>query len=50
MSDAFIHLPHLRDRLTPADQSDLRVTPEVLAFWDERAQELGRGPDWRLSD
>ena len=50
MSDAFTHLPHLRDRLTPAEQSDLRVTPEVLAVWDARARKLGRGPGWRLSD
>ncbi len=48
--DAFLHLPHLRDCLTPAEQSELRVTPEVLAFWDRRAQLLGRGADWRLSD
>lgn len=49
-ADAFTHLPHLRDRVTPAEQSDLRVTPEVLAFWDRRAQQSGRGADWRLSD
>ena len=49
-SDAFTHLPHLRGRVTPAEHSDLRVTPEVLAVWDERAQRLGRGPDWRLSN
>ncbi len=48
--DAFMHLPHLRGRVRPAGQSELRVTPEVLAFWDERARSLGRGPDWRLSD
>ena len=48
--DAFTHLPHLRDRLTPAEESALRVTPELLAFWDERARRLGRGSDWRLSN
>lgn len=48
--DAFTHLPHLRDRMRPAEESELRVTPEVLAFWDERARKLGRDPDWRLSD
>lgn len=49
-TDAFTHLPHLRDRVTPAEKSQLRVTPEVLAFWDRRAQALGRPADWRLSD
>jgi glutathione-specific gamma-glutamylcyclotransferase len=49
-TDAFAHLPHLRDRVKPAESSDLRVTPEVLAFWDRRAQALGRPADWRLSD
>lgn len=48
--NAFIHLPNLRDRLTPPDRSELRVTPEVMAFWDERARSLGRTPDWRLTD
>ena len=49
-SDAFTHLPHLRDLVTPAEQSELRVTPEVLASWDQRAQQRGRGSDWRLCD
>lgn len=49
-ADAFTHLPHLRGRVRPAEQSKLRVTPEVLGLWDERARKLGRGPDWRLSD
>ncbi len=48
--DAFIHLPSLRDLLTPPERSELRVTPEVMAFWDERARALGRPPDWRLTD
>ena len=26
------------------------MTPEVLAFWDERARKLGRSADWRLTD
>jgi cation transport protein ChaC len=48
--DAFVHLPALRDHLVAAQDSELRVTPDVLAFWDRRAQALGRGPDWRLTD
>lgn len=48
--DAFRHLPGLRERVKPAHASELRVTPEVMAAWDERARSLGRGPDWRLSD
>lgn len=47
---AFVHLPQLRERLTPAAQSRLRVTPEVLAAWDERARRAGHPPDWRLSN
>ena len=49
-ADAFSHLPHLRDKVTPPERSELRITPSVLAFWDERARGLGRPPDWRLSD
>lgn len=48
--DPFTHLPTLRERLTPADQSELRVTPEVLAFWDQRARKMGRADSWRLAD
>lgn len=48
--EAFIHVPGLRERLTPPDQSDLRVTTDVLAFWDRRARDMGRSADWRLSD
>lgn len=50
MSDPFVHLPGLRDRLKPADDSELRVTAEVLAMWDERARRLGRPANWRLTD
>ena len=50
MTDPFVHLPHLRDRLKPADESELRVTAELLAMWDERARRLGRPPNWRLTD
>jgi len=48
--DAFMHLPSLRDRVTPPEKSALRATPEVLALWDELARELGRPNNWRLSD
>ena len=48
--DAFVHLPALRGRLEPAEQSGLRATPEVLAQWDERARSRGLPPNWRLSD
>jgi cation transport protein ChaC len=49
-SDPFIHVPRLRDRLKAACDSELRVTAEVLALWDERARQLGRPPNWRLAD
>ncbi len=49
-NDAFCHLPQLRDRIAPAEASSLRVTPQTLALWDERARQEGRGADWRLSD
>jgi glutathione-specific gamma-glutamylcyclotransferase len=48
--DPFAHLPNLRGTLTPADKSEVRVTTEVLAFFDERARQLGRPQNWRLSD
>ncbi len=48
--DPFAHLPHLQGKLTPADESALRVTVEVLAEWDQRARNLGRPVDWRLSN
>ncbi|KAB2868834.1 MAG: gamma-glutamylcyclotransferase [Ideonella sp.] len=46
--DAFEHLPALRGKLTPAEQSRLRPTWELLAQWDERARTHGLPPDWRL--
>lgn len=49
-TDPFRHLPGLRDRIKPAQLSELRVTREVLAQWDRRAQAQGRAADWRLSD
>ena len=48
--DAFVHLPGLRGKLTPAEQSTLRATPEFLARWDERARSRGLPADWRLTD
>lgn len=45
--DAFIHVPQLRGRVTPPAQSRLRVTPEVLAAWDERARKAGHPQNWR---
>ena len=48
--EAFTHLPFLRDRIVPPEQSALRVTPEVMAVWDERARRMGRPADWRLPD
>ena len=34
--NAFLHLPELQGRLTPAHASGLRLTDEVLAEWDAR--------------
>ena len=48
--DAYRHLPHLRERIAPAEASALRVTPQTLALWDQRARDQGRGSDWRWSD
>jgi len=48
--DAFVHLPHLRDKVTAPCQSALRATTEVLAAWDALARSQGRPDNWRLSD
>ncbi len=48
--DAFAHLPHLRERVTPVEKSALRPTPDVFAMWDERAKLSGLPANWRLSD
>lgn len=48
--DPYLHLPHLRGRIRPAEQCGLRLTPEGLALWDLRAREIGHQADWRLSD
>ena len=49
-TDAYRHLPHLRERIAPAEASPLRVTPQILAQWDQRALDQGRGTDWRWTD
>lgn len=49
-ADVYCHLPQLRDRIAPAESSALRITPQVMAQWDERARHQGHGADWRLSD
>jgi cation transport protein ChaC len=48
--DAFIHLPHLFDRVTHPDKSLLRLTPEVFAMWEGRARAAGFPASWRHSD
>lgn len=48
--EAFLHLPRLLDRVKHPETSDLRVTPEVMALWDQRARDMGRPADWRLAD
>lgn len=48
--DCYRHVPGLCGRLTPLEQSFVRMTPDVFALWDERARALGRPPDWRLTD
>jgi cation transport protein ChaC len=48
--DAYQHLPALRGKLKPAEQSEFRGTWERVALWDERARVRGFAPGWRLSD
>lgn len=50
ISDAFSNLPHLREKLTPPEQSELRATAERFAAWDQQARQAGFPPDWRVSD
>ena len=50
ISDSYRHLPGLSGRLTPLEQSLVRMTPDVFALWDERARALGRPANWRLPD
>lgn len=47
---AFVHLPELQGRLTPAHAGGLRLTDEVLAEWDAQARSQGLPTDWRLPD
>lgn len=48
--DPFIHLPALRGKIKPPEDSELRGTWARIAAWDERARRLGHPPGWRLSD
>ncbi len=48
--NAFLHLPELKGRLTPAHASGLRLTDEVLAEWDAQARCQGLPAHWRLPD
>ena len=48
--DAFIHLPNLRERVTPPEKSLLRLTPEMFAMWEGRARSAGLPASWRLPD
>jgi len=48
--NAFVHLPELQGRLTPAHASGLRLTDEVLAEWDAQARCQGLPAHWRLPD
>lgn len=48
--DPFAHLPHLLGRLTPSETSELRMTPQRLAVWDQRARAAGHPAAWRLPD
>lgn len=48
--DAFKYVPNLRGMLTPTDESELRVTLDVLAVWDQRARDMGRPAEWRISE
>ncbi|TAM34403.1 MAG: gamma-glutamylcyclotransferase [Burkholderiaceae bacterium] len=48
--EAFTSIPQLRDTVVPPDQSELRVTPELIATWDARALANGLDLRWRVSD
>lgn len=48
--NAFAHLPQLREKVTPPERSELRVTAELIASWDKRARDGGYPANWRLSD
>lgn len=48
-ADAFAHLPGLRHRVTPAEHSALRMTPERIALLDANARAHGQPDNWRFS-
>jgi cation transport protein ChaC len=50
LPNPYTHLPHLHGRLTPSETSELRMTPQRLAVWDQRAREAGHPASWRLPD
>jgi cation transport protein ChaC len=49
-ADAFVHLPGLRSRVMHPLKSQLRLTPELFAMWEQRARAAGWPAGWRLSD
>src|SRR5262245_63085780 len=49
-ADAFVHLPDLRDRVTHPEKSLLRLTPEVVSMWEQRARAAGWPEGWKLPD
>ena len=49
-ADAFVHLPGLRSRVMHPLKSQLRLTPEMFAMWEQRARAAGWPESWRLSD
>ena len=49
-ADAFVHLPGLRSRVTHPEKSQLRLTAELFAMWEQRARAAGWPADWRLPD
>lgn len=48
--EAFTSVPQLRAKVVPPEQSELRVTPELIATWDARALANGLNSRWRVSD
>ena len=49
-ADAFLHLPALRSRVMHPEKSQLRLTPEMFAMWEQRARAAGWPEGWRLPD
>lgn len=51
LTDPYLHLPHLRGRIMPAEECSLRMMCDAdLHEWDERARAMGRPPDWRMAN